>query len=291
MNGSTIHKRSQYFLLLLGLILIAGAPYFLTADPDRTELEKGIAAFKERMIIKGDKVLPDTTQVDQAISYFRNSLQQDSSKAAAGYYLLRAIYFKGVHASSDHDEQYNIFQQGRELGQELHDRHPDDARIMYWYAANLAKWAEVTGVVAAAKNGTASKLRDLAQQMIETDSLYQGGGGYRLLAQVHYYTPRIPLVLRWPSLDEAEQLAEKALETSDKHPANYYIYAQILEALDHHDKAHTYAQKVIALPLREGYEVEDNHLNELAEELIEHKIPLPKQAGKKSSGKSNHEDK
>jgi tetratricopeptide (TPR) repeat protein len=264
---------SRFRILLVPVILLPlTLSYWLEAD--QTPLEKGIQAFKQRMIVESDSIATDTAQVDQAISYFRQVLQEHPDKAAAGYYFLRSIYFKGVHASQDYNTQYEMFQEGRIRGGDLHEQHPEDARIMYWYAANLAKWAEVTNVIKAAKNGTATKIRTLAHDMIETDSTYQGGGGFRLLAQVHYYTPKIPLVLRWPSLQEGKKLAERALDISKDHPANFYTYALILEALDQHEEAHHYAQKVIQMPVRTGFEVEDDHLNDLAQELIDHKIEI-----------------
>jgi tetratricopeptide (TPR) repeat protein len=262
-----VNSRKNW-LVLIPIILITLIYSFRNTQP-LTPLEQGIKVFKDRAVV-GDSIYADTAKVNEALSLFEQAVTDHPDKAAAGYYLLRAIYFKGMYTDMDKHARKNLFERGRQEGQHFYDVHPKDPRILFWYAANLAKWADATSVIRAAKNGTAQQIRELGHELVSVDSTFQGAGGYRLLAQVHYYTPSIPLVLKWPSLDDGLTFAQKALAISQEHPANFLIYAQILEEQGDHEKAHQNAHHIMQMPMREGYEVEDQYIRSMAKDILNH---------------------
>ncbi len=184
-------------------------------------------------------------------------------------YLLRAYYFKGMYTGLDKKEQRDIYDKGKELGERMMEKFPESVPVKFWYAANSGRWADVHGFIAAATNGIAKKLRKVCKQIIELDHDYQGGGGYRILAQVHFHSPKIPLVMGWPSDEKAQNLMEKALDIAPKHPSNLLVYSKILLEFDRDNEARNHLNTILELTPRKNNLVEDRYVRYRAEQLIE----------------------
>ncbi|MEE2765440.1 MAG: hypothetical protein VX600_02990 [Candidatus Neomarinimicrobiota bacterium] len=188
----------------------------------QSDLSKGITAYDRRH----DGCIEDRAQtgpISEAIGVFTKALEQPETKNEAALYLLKSYYFKAKFSESDKGKKKELLKKGKELGQEFLDRFPDSVEYRYWYLVNLGSWAEVYGILSAAKEGVADQMRSHSEKIIEIDSDYKDGGGYFMLGAVHYKSPYIPFLLSWPDNDEAVKWLSKAAETG-KATLNQKVY-------------------------------------------------------------------
>ena len=104
---------------------------------------------------------------------------------------------------------------GKILGEKFIEKYPDSPAIRYWYLVNLGSWAQVYGILTAAREGVADLMKIHSEKIIELDPKYQDGGGYFMLGAVHYKSPYIPFLLSWPDNDEAIKYLQLALNTGE----------------------------------------------------------------------------
>ena len=88
-------------------------------------------------------------------------------------------------------------------------------KMCYWYLVNLGSWAEVYGILKAAREGVADIMKEQSQKIINLDSNYKNGGGYFMLGAVHLKSPYIPFLLSWPDKNEAVKYLQLAVDTKD----------------------------------------------------------------------------
>ena len=122
----------------------------------------------------------------------------------------------------------DLLKKGKELGQELVDRYPESAEYRYWYLVNLGSWAEVYGILAAAREGVADQMRSHSKKIIELDPGYEDGAGYFMLGAVHYKSPYIPFLLSWPNNKDALKWLDMSYNTGDAKLAQGVYLAQSL---------------------------------------------------------------
>lgn len=230
--------------------------------------ERGKMLYEQRAA-EADSFRADPVNINKAIEIFTNLLEQDIKAEQAAAYLLKSYYFKGMFTGLTEDQQQEVYDKGRTLGEKMLDRFPNSVPIKFWYGANIGRWADVHGFIKAATSGIAKKLRRICKNIIEIDPQYQGGGGYRILAQVHFYAPSIPLVMGWPSDDKAFELIEKAMEIAPEHPTNHMLYAQILLEFDRKNEAKRHLQFILNKKPRPTHIVEDKFLKYRSRELLE----------------------
>ena len=180
----------------------------------QTDLAKGIIAYERRH----DGCVEDRAQsgpISEAIGFFKQALEQSETENEAALYLLKSYYFKAKFSESDKKKKKELLKKGKDLGQKFLDWFPDSVEYRYWYLVNLGSWAEIYGILAAAKEGVADQMRSHSERIIKIDPEYKDGGGYFMLGAVHYKSPYIPFFLSWPDNDEAVKWLRKALETAD----------------------------------------------------------------------------
>ena len=105
---------------------------------------------------------------------------------------------------------------GKDLGEKYIVKYPDSPDFRYWYLVNLGSWAQVYGILIAAREGVADIMKTHSEKIIVLDPEYQDGGGYFMLGAVHYKSPYIPFLLSWPDNDEAIKYLQLAVETGKK---------------------------------------------------------------------------
>ena len=118
----------------------------------QSDLENGIQYYNQRH--EGcieDKAAPEP--ITKAISYFEESLGYKADKDKASLYLLKSYYFKAKFTENDKRRKKDLLKKGKELGQKLVAQFPQSAEYRYWYLVNLGCWAEVYGILAAAREG------------------------------------------------------------------------------------------------------------------------------------------
>lgn len=215
-----------------------------------------------------DSFRADPANINKAIEAFSKSFDQNIKTRQSAAYLLKAYYFKGMFAGLPESQQKEVYDTGKILGEKMIERFPDSVPIKFWYSANLGKWADAHGFVKSATSGVAKKLRRVCNNIIEMNPHYQGGGGYRILAQVHFYSPNIPLLMGWPSNDKALNLIEKAMDIAPNHPPNRMNYAQILLEFDRKEEAKKQLQYILDMEPRATHIVEDRYIKYRSRQII-----------------------
>ena len=191
----------------------------------QSNLEKGLAAYNRRAVGSiEDQANPK--QINDAIEFFQFAMDESKVEAVVG--LLKSYYFKGKYVAKTEDEQKVIYNNAKELALENLDKYPKNVELHFWYLSNLGSWAEVYGILTAAKEGVADQMKDHALTIIALNPNYEDGGGYFMLGAVHYKSPYIPFFLSWPDNDEAIKWLKKANETGEAKPVQKVYLAQAL---------------------------------------------------------------
>ena len=237
---------------------------FLLAQSD---MELGITAYNKR----AEGSTGATAQrgpIDEAINYFGKAAKSPENELDAGIYLLHSYYFKGKFVLKDENSQKETFNKGKALAEKLIKKYPDSGALRYWYLVNLGSWAEVYGIITAAREGVADIMRTQSLKIIELDPNYQNGGGYFMLGAVHFKSPRIPFFLSWPSNDEAVKYLNKAFETGRSTPNQTVYLARALKKDGLDKRARNLLQELVAAPLLSEELVENAEQKELAKKLL-----------------------
>jgi len=225
LNYLKLLEKERCMIRLLGLSTLLWA--FVGFCFAASDLEMGRSLYERRASgASGVKVQPAV--IDEAIQYFQKALVQKPTGEEAAIYLLKSYLYKGQFASKDEDEEKETFATAKESGALLLAKYPNSAGVQFYSAANLGKWAEGKGVIAAARAGVADKLKEHAEKVIELDPNFEQGAGYYLLGIIHDKTPRIPLLLSWPDNEKAVTYLRKALALN---PDRLSIEIALAEAL------------------------------------------------------------
>lgn len=197
---------------------------------------------------------------DAVVEAGRGAVTADPKSVAARWRLMRALYFKGEHATAGSEAKKAVFDEGKRLGEETLDLirreagagagkdlskatpvelvpwlkgRPDSTACFLWSGVNWGKWALVYGKTAAARQGAAAKIRDYATAVVRLDPLFEEGGGYRVLGRLHHQTPSIPFVTGWASRTEALTNLRLAVQAA---PRNFVNRLYLAEAIWDYEK-------------------------------------------------------
>jgi len=181
--------------------------------------KEGVVEYNRRSI-NSEGLYASVIHIDKAIKLFEKELDNNPNnvelKEETVLYLLKSYYFKGEYAIKSIDSKKIIFDKGKTLGEKYISIYPQSAAIRYWYLVNLGSWAEVYGILKAAREGVADIMKEQSQKIINLDSNYKNGGGYFMLGAVHLKSPYIPFLLSWPSKKEAVKYLQLAIDTKEK---------------------------------------------------------------------------
>lgn len=230
-------------MILIFVLLISTFP--LSAN-DR--LAKADSLFSLRNInFDTKRLLAETVYVDQAIKIYKYVLVNTTDsheKAEALWKLLRSYFFKGQFGSNDEDIKQAIYNEGIEIGETYITKIPETVEAYMWLAINWARWAELSGILSAAMNDVAGKVKQYAEKAITLDDYYLDAGGYRILGMLHLSVPYVPFILPWPSNEEGLKNLEKAYKIA---PNNLYNKMYLAMAL--HTEGQTEKSKSLLLEI------------------------------------------
>ena len=146
--------------------------------------------------------------------------------------------------------------------------YPESAPARYWYLVNLGSWAEVYGIISAAKEGVADLMRDHSNKIIQLDPEYSNGGGYFMLGAVHFKSPYIPFILSWPRNDKAIEYLTKAFESGRSTPSQPVYLARAVYKDGQKDRAKDLLSALLEQPFSENEPVEDFEQHQEAKTLL-----------------------
>jgi len=201
------------FQMLIRFILLFFCLSMMIASA-KADMQKGIEWYQNRHM-GSTGITASEESINKAIACFSSEIQKVESEKVAALYLLKSYYYKAEFAISTNDDKKKIFNMGKILGEKFIEKYPDSPAIRYWYLVNLGSWAQVYGILTAAREGVADLMKIHSEIIIELDPKYQDGGGYFMLGAVHYKSPYIPFLLSWPDNDEAIKYLQLALNTGE----------------------------------------------------------------------------
>jgi hypothetical protein len=260
----------------------------LAGDPAAAalEIEKGDAAYALRDEgARGGTADPRRTE--EALSHYRAARRLAPDLLLARVRLMRAAFFRAAFCGAARAERLSYLEEARGQGEDAVRRmevpgEKDDARLArfralplavdvhFWTAVSWGEWALTRGKLAAAREGAASRIRDLATVVRALDPAYEQGGGDRVLGRLHAESPRIPFLTGWVSRTAALDHLRRALALGPANSVNRLFLAEAL--LDHAPHARAEARALLeacaAAPPRLEYRVEDTHYAALARERL-----------------------
>ena len=213
--------------------------------------------------------LASTENIDKAIKQFSSALLSPESEKDAALYLLKSYYYKAEFAVQDKEEKKNIFNEGKALGEKYIEKYPTSAEFRYWYLVNLGSWAQVYGILTAAREGVSDLMKTHSEKIIELDPEYQNGGGYFMLGAVHFKSPYIPFLLSWPDNDDAIKYLQLSVDTGNAEMNQKNYLAQALSKDGRDKKARALLIEVINTEPSTSTLVEDLDDIEEARQLLE----------------------
>ena len=230
--------------ILICSILIPAYPLF--ASGPISEADSLFERRNENFDVQN--LLADTSYINKAIIIYKNILNSDADsleKGEAFWKLLQSYYFKGQFGTDDEDLKQEIYDEGIEIGEMYIDELPESVAAYLWLGINWARWAEVSGIIAAAFKGVAGKVKYYAEKTIELDEYYLDAGGYRLLGMLHLSVPQIPLILTWPSEEEGLNYLEKAYEIAPQNLYNKMYLAIALHSNNQEERSKSLLVEVV----------------------------------------------
>ena len=231
-------------------------------------MDEGVDFYSKRQ--DGSKgTLASTENIDKAIKQFSSALLSPESEKDAALYLLKSYYYKAEFAVQDKEEKKNIFNEGKALGEKYIKKYPTSAEFRYWYLVNLGSWAQVYGILTAAREGVSDLMKTHSEKIIELDPEYQNGGGYFMLGAVHFKSPYIPFLLSWPDNDDAIKYLQLSVDTGNAEMNQKNFLAQALSKAGRDKKARVLLEEVLNTEPSTATLVEDLDDIEEARQLLE----------------------
>jgi len=231
-------------------------------------MNEGVDFYSKRQ--DGSKgTLASTENIDKAIEQFSTALLSPQSEKDAALYLLKSYYYKAEFAVQDKEEKKKIFNEGKALGEKYIEKYPNSAEFRYWYLVNLGSWAQVYGILTAAREGVSDLMKTHSEKIIELDPEYQNGGGYFMLGAVHFKSPYIPFLLSWPDNDDAIKYLQLSVDTGNAEMNQKNFLAQALSKDGRDKKARALLEEVLNTEPSTATLVEDLDDIEEARQLLE----------------------
>lgn len=228
--------------------------------------EEGINEYYKRDI-GSEGLYASSVHINKAINLFEKQLDIKETEELI-IYLLKSYYFKGEYATTDSDLKKEIFDKGKILAEKYILIYPNSAKIRYWYLVNLGSWAEVYGILKAAREGVADIMKEQSEIIIDLDSEYKNGGGYFMLGAVHLKSPYIPFLLSWPDKKKALEYLQLAVDTKEATLVQKKYLAHAFYKTGSKDKAIELLNEVINSEPSKSDIIEDlNDINK-AKELL-----------------------
>ena len=231
-------------------------------------MNEGVDFYSKRQA-GSENSLASNENIDKAIEQFSSALLSSESEKDAALYLLKSYYYKAEFAVQDKDEKKKIFNEGKALGEKYIEKYPTSAEFRYWYLVNLGSWAQVYGILTAAREGVSDLMKTHSEKIIELDPEYQNGGGYFMLGAVHFKSPYIPFLLSWPDNDDAIKYLQLSVDTGNAEMNQKNYLAQALSKDGRDKKARALLTEVINTEPSTTTLVEDLDDIEEARQLLE----------------------
>ena len=197
--------------------------------------------------------------VRRVVSLLRAELAEQPLSVEARWRLMRALYFAGEYATSNEAEAKASFLEGARVAEEcltlLRARaaeassrdlsratpvdlvprfagDPEAVSAFEWSAVAWGMYALAQGILAAAREGAVTRIRDYAEAVIRLAPALDDAAGDRTLGRLHHKTPSIPLLTGWASGKEAIRHLRRAVAVAPTSLVNRLFLAEALHDLE-----------------------------------------------------------
>jgi tetratricopeptide (TPR) repeat protein len=193
-------------------------------------------------------LIADSAMINQAITLYQKAVNSEtiSQKEEVTWKLIRAYYFKGKHTTNNSNLKKRIFDIGKNVSEQGLKDFPKSAGINLYGSIVWGVWGEEYGILKAAKEGVAGKIKDRCEQVIAIDPQFDDAGGYRVLGRVYFKAPRIPLILGWPSNKKAVEILEKGVALAPSNLTGKQFLAEALYSQGQKERAIQIMNEVLA---------------------------------------------
>jgi len=226
--------------------------------------------------------------IEAALDAYRHAMTLDPDSLAARRGFLRAVFFRVGFCKVEPGSMAPLFEEAKQLGDETVQRleagrsgsrkekltavlrsDPLAAEVFLWTAAAWGQWA-VDHKIAAAWQGTAGKMRDLAEVVNAVRPETLDGGGYLILGRLHTEAPKIPFLTGWVSKEKGLAALRQGL-TYLPHGKNHLFF--LGAALVEHDpktreEGLALLRRCAETPASSQGVVEDRHYMDKASRLL-----------------------
>ena len=166
--------------MLIRFLLIVFCLSMMIASA-KAGINEGIEFYQKRQ--EGSNgTLASINNINKAIEQFSSALLTPKSEKNVALYLLKSYYYKAEFAIQEKDEKKKVFNEGKAMGEKYIEKYPESVEFRYWYLVNLGSWAQVYGILTAAREGVSDLMKTHSEKIIELDPEYRNGGGYFMLA-------------------------------------------------------------------------------------------------------------
>lgn len=210
--------------------------------------------------------------IEAALDAYRQALAAEPASLSARRGFLRAVFFRvGFCKVEKGPRSAALFEEAKRLGDDTVKRllaeregsrrerlaaairaEPLAAELFLWTAAAWGQWA-VDHKIAAAWQGTAGKMRDLAEAVIAVAPETMDGGAHLILGRLHTEAPKIPLLTGWVS-------QEKGIAAMRAKQHLYFLGAALVDhAPRSGDEGLALLRRCAGEPVDPRHPVEDRH--------------------------------
>jgi tetratricopeptide (TPR) repeat protein len=233
-------------LLFLTIIFVLVSFFSLSAQ---NLLQQADSLYEMRgEVFDQTELIADSTNINQAIELYKEIIATASGaeKEEAIWKLMRAYYFKGKYTTNDSEMKKKVYDLGKDLGKVGLDEFPESVGIHLFSAIVWGVWGEEYGILKAARQGVAGKIKEHCEKVIELDPNFDEAGGYRVLGRVYFKAPKIPLILGWPSKKKAVEILEKSYNIAPKNLNTRQFLAEALYSQDEKERAIQMMEEILA---------------------------------------------
>lgn len=226
--------------------------------------------------------------IEAALDAYRQAIALDPNSLAARRGFLRAVFFRVGFCPVEPGSMAPLFDEAKRLGDETVKRleagrrgsrkekltaalrtDPLAAEVFLWTAAAWGQWA-VDHKIAAAWQGTAGRMRDLAEVVNAVAPATLDGGGYLILGRLHTEAPRIPFLTGWVSKEKGIAAMREGLRHHPRGKNHLFFLGAAL--VEHDSSAREEGLALLRRCAREPIDpqnpVEDRHYVDKAERLL-----------------------
>lgn len=234
----------------------------------QTDLQKGLSWYGERT--EGAVgVQAQREPIEKAIQHLHRAVANPQQQLEATLYLCRSYIFKGRFVETESKQRSKSLETAKEIAETLLEKHPTNIELHFEYLAALGLWGESIGILRAAKEGIATKMREACETMILLDPEFMNGVGKRSLGVLNYKVPAIPFIISWPDKNKSMVLLSEVMARYPDDLANNFYYAEALYVTGQKEKAQEYLQRTLSFVPAKEHLLEHRLMHLEAKKLME----------------------